>query len=147
MRSDATSPSFNAQLASELGWPFLEPLLLLVPAKPGLLPPPGSLPFLFDIRLPFLRMFAILGSPNSSSSSSTPNWSSSSPQALSDSGRKLEYVRREGGDLVLFVPGGGVPRFDVEDVGGVRGLGSPDMALEAHQQSSTGRSGGSRTGC
>ena len=62
-RASATSPLSNAHAASVLvAWfPF---------CRLGRLEPPGSLPFLFDNRLPFLRVEAMLGSPNSSSSSS-----------------------------------------------------------------------------
>lgn len=91
-RTSDTSPlsSAGAYEDAEVTLPFREAFgygVLL--SLPNPLMTLDSLVFLEDAFLPFLRIDAMLGSPNSSSSSSKPNVSPSSSQALLVSERKL----------------------------------------------------------
>jgi hypothetical protein len=93
--------------------------------------PPELFPLVFDILLPFRRIDAMLGKPNSSSSSSKPispsSRSCSDERTSSELERKLVYMRLcGGGDAVVL--GGGVLLF-LESVGGVRGRELLDRLL------------------
>ena len=81
-------------------------------------------------RLPFLRMLAMLGRPNSSSSWSKSNWSESAVVQASLASLRFVYVRLIGGLASDADFGGGVLLFRVIE-GGVRGRLSPVKDLIA----------------
>ena len=109
-RSSAISPLSIPRHANEP-----EPLF-------GMLPP-ASFADGGCFRLPFLRIFAILGRPNSSSSSSnmSPSSTSSSSQSWSVFRKKLLYDGRAGRGEVVFLLGAALDSRLWDAEGGVRG--------------------------